>query len=464
MSPLISLPLEILDFICSGIDSRDDLISLASTSKILASLVIPRHVDYRTIRVGSKRTDVWEHLIQRKDLARNVRVLYIVEDMKYIPLRCPSISSTQAAESRIDHDDGEEKQAQCIVEALRNMESLRKFVWIQPWASGVWKKESRKHCLIFQALRESCSLTELKILDTSVGTPSYGDSPIFNISDLETLCLEGWFWRRMSDHSSLTSMISKSPNLQSLSISFAIESPAFWQCKLPQLRRLSITGNIFSRSYSDDSVLRFLETHPSLEDLIWHPRDMESSLAPGSLPNLRRLETTHDFAMTLLQDGLVEERRLERLGCIQLDESTWECLERNLNGLALRELSIGSYDRLESLHSLASKFPTLTTLDIKAFGTVERSGLRSRYSMDDYIDALSRFRHLENLPDIALWERLQRLNEIERNTLIHRLVERCPRLIRLGHWDQKTRSAVGITLLRREAGVIWEERPRYTSL
>lgn len=63
--------------------------------------------------------------------------------------------------------DDERQRARNVAQALRNMTSLKTFIWIQPWASHLWRDEPDNYTLVFQALSESRSLKELRISDAS---------------------------------------------------------------------------------------------------------------------------------------------------------------------------------------------------------------------------------------------------------------------------------------------------------
>jgi|ERR1700733_2961294 len=138
-SHLMSLAVEILDIICSNIESHKDLISLAASSRLCSSLVIPRHTEYRVLRIGTRHAELWEHLAKRADLARNIRVLYLIEDFDGFPAPVRHPTTFVDSEKVIvfpEGEEGEDVRAQDIARAIRNIESLQKFVWIQPWASG----------------------------------------------------------------------------------------------------------------------------------------------------------------------------------------------------------------------------------------------------------------------------------------------------------------------------------------
>lgn len=81
---------------------------------------------------------------------------------------------------------------------------------------------------------------------------------------------------------------------------------------------------------------------------------------------------------------------------------------------------------------------------------------------EDYFEALSRFPRLEALPDIVLWERIQKLDEAKKEEAIMNLSTLCPNLACMGYWDPKTNGVVDIVLVRDGEKVSWEQRnPQY---
>jgi hypothetical protein len=68
-------PLELLECFMRAIDARQDLLSLALTCSHLHDIIIPNHLDYRSLRVSTHHTDIWDHLLAQPNLAANVRTL-----------------------------------------------------------------------------------------------------------------------------------------------------------------------------------------------------------------------------------------------------------------------------------------------------------------------------------------------------------------------------------------------------
>ncbi|KAF9063952.1 hypothetical protein BDP27DRAFT_1231222 [Rhodocollybia butyracea] len=78
---LLTLPLEILDTILSDLDTYSDLISLALVSKNIYHQVIPRHSEYRVLRIRHRFPGLWAHLAKRADLSRNLREIHFFKSL-----------------------------------------------------------------------------------------------------------------------------------------------------------------------------------------------------------------------------------------------------------------------------------------------------------------------------------------------------------------------------------------------
>ena len=124
---LLRLPDEILDDIASELDLHEDLINFALASHACANVVIPRHTQYRIIRVRNAGFQLWAHLARRADIARNIREVHMCERHNYTtPDRLP----TALIDPQLDLSQSPE--ADCvrnICEALSHMSDLQVFSW-----------------------------------------------------------------------------------------------------------------------------------------------------------------------------------------------------------------------------------------------------------------------------------------------------------------------------------------------
>ncbi|TFK71114.1 hypothetical protein BDN72DRAFT_730040, partial [Pluteus cervinus] len=67
---------EILDEIFSHIEHHRDLVNLACVCRTFALVLVPRHTEYRVIKIQSAAPFVWAHLARRRDLTRNIREVH----------------------------------------------------------------------------------------------------------------------------------------------------------------------------------------------------------------------------------------------------------------------------------------------------------------------------------------------------------------------------------------------------
>ncbi|KAK7035746.1 F-box domain-containing protein [Favolaschia claudopus] len=455
--PFSRLPFDVTELILSRVDSRRDLISFAATSSECKELVVPRHSEYRELRVRDK-PEVWAHLCQRPDLAKNVRRVTIQgPTTKSKPERYP----TTLLDSTVLPEVDTAQTIASICQALGNMEYLRSFTWIAACTPTDPYVESRHlYRDIFSALKTSKSLCEFKMVDTM---PSPGVSveeenyPLWHIANLQSLFLghSGW-WRQ-----GLESLLTRSPNLQALDISLSLELGAevLASCCFPQLRQLNLNT---TSSNSTADIVKFLQNHPTIQSLRWYPNAglANSVVGHGSLPNLKCLHSHHSVASSILADLTVPNRTIECVSQLSLDEPTLAILDA-IDTSHLRDIRIWRYSGLESVGRFAESFPSLTRLEIPKFGIPTRDDAQNDYTIDDYILTLSKFRNLEYLVDSALWPLL--LLEDSPNK-INSLVCQCPNLQRLGYFDTNKLEYLDIVFHRDEHGgqASWSEEAAET--
>lgn len=123
-----NIPLELLELTASHLDSRDDIIALALTCRKCKQATIPRYSEYRIIRCHYRRSDVWEHLHIRPDLAKNVRKLTVLCDGPSVTERVPStFLEGQHPDADVWLSSGE--RLQLVARAVHRMTSLDNFAW-----------------------------------------------------------------------------------------------------------------------------------------------------------------------------------------------------------------------------------------------------------------------------------------------------------------------------------------------
>lgn len=131
-------------------------------------------------------------------------------------------------------------------------------------------------------------------------------------------------------------------------------------CAFPHLRKLKLPLLSGATSSVDRSMARFLEKHPTIQDLSWLPIGIVA-MSPQSLPFLRYLRTGRQVIEIL--DGATSPRPLECLDIQSLDaQSLFEL--RSIDRMSLRKLKLHSFGALSSVHLLADVFPFLTWLSL----------------------------------------------------------------------------------------------------
>jgi hypothetical protein len=135
-----------------------------------------------------------------------------------------------------------------------------------------------------------------------------------------------------------------------------MEFSSLADCKFPYLKRL----NLFLQSGGSRSIdpffVRFLNDHPTIEDLSWLPLG-PVYLSPHTLPALRRLRTNVQVV------GMLDCDALEALDIYQLDPATLVQL-RNVQGGNVRQVKLHAFGELGALYELAELFPDLTWLSM----------------------------------------------------------------------------------------------------
>lgn len=123
---ILRLPQEILDTILEEIDLHVDLVNLALCSQACAGLVIPRHSEYRLIRIRGCAPAVWAHLARRADLTRSIREVHITETHDY---SAPDHVPSTLLEGGPPPSDAENMRIINMCIALKHMQHLKVFSW-----------------------------------------------------------------------------------------------------------------------------------------------------------------------------------------------------------------------------------------------------------------------------------------------------------------------------------------------
>lgn len=144
-------PPELIDAIACQVYSPHDVLSLALTCNYVASVLIPRHAQYRVIRCSPlEGYHLWTLLRQDKSLARNVRILHLYDmfespqndtplrrrvPLAFVPFSTPiSLFGTKAlfppgCGGNTPGASVELVAERALIGAIRNMVELGSFTW-----------------------------------------------------------------------------------------------------------------------------------------------------------------------------------------------------------------------------------------------------------------------------------------------------------------------------------------------
>jgi hypothetical protein len=218
----------------------------------------------------------------------------------------------------------------------------------------------------------------------------------------------------------------------------------------------------------DNSRARFLQNHPTIEELNWLPVGMPN-LGPDCLPNLRILCTNRQFMVSLddpeavsppiglltppcspvtaapvtaaPEPVLVEPttaapqkpRPIESLDVYCLDAQTLlelRCVQKK----TLRKLKLHSFGDMSILHQLAAHFPNIEWLCLPSFHLPTDAIHPVPITKDDWLELLPRFPNLQVFRGDGLWQAVkgkrQQLHEMLREIMLT-----CPHLRELDHCD-----------------------------
>jgi hypothetical protein len=184
-SYLSAQPPELLDHICSYVDSPEDLLSLSLTSKQFCSPVIPNHIEFRRIRCDIRRLSVWTRLAESPTLAAKFTSLEIGLEKDPLDKRTTFPRAILPKSWIGSHTDGDSELGfnwpngednvggvgvaaatswfASLVTVIRRMSSLTRFRWAVKFLPP-------SHDVV-SALKNSCvGLVDIQIAYTGIGT------------------------------------------------------------------------------------------------------------------------------------------------------------------------------------------------------------------------------------------------------------------------------------------------------
>lgn len=436
-SPLLLLPQEILDEILAEIDLHRDLISIALVSRACTRLVIPRHSEYRIVRIRHKLPTMWAHLAKRADLARNIREVHICERHNYSA--SDHSPTTLVSPCKMGDAGSEDIRVQNMCTALQNMDRLRVFTWSctynpfpEPTATPSQEAE------ILGTLLRKPSLSKVALAGAFEARPGCHNSiyPLWKLAKLTHLSLVGRVWVRPQIGPFLRSMMKACPTIEVLKL--PMELTILSDCVFPRLKKVNIFLQSGGTLSLDKYWVLFLEKNLTIEELSWFPLGpLTGGLGPGSLPRIRRVSGSE----LLLKALYTSPRSIE---CVEttIEPAIFTCMEE-INGDCLRDIrftfSVGNtYD---ALLALAGKCPNITRLSFPEYHT----------ELDDWLHLFSLLPDLEVIEGLSLWRAVD--GDLDKmHEAIMQVFLLCPNLRELDHYkyDPKRNAYAKIVIFREE--------------
>lgn len=125
------LPFDVKEYFISSIDSPRDLLSFALTRKEWKSIIVPYHLEYRKLKIRPGRTAIWRHLADRRDLAKNIRSIYLISPREPTGEIYPTTLLDNIDEERHLANDivNDPQYIPEMLRALRNVSCLQELTW-----------------------------------------------------------------------------------------------------------------------------------------------------------------------------------------------------------------------------------------------------------------------------------------------------------------------------------------------
>ncbi|KAF8512061.1 hypothetical protein JB92DRAFT_3117499 [Gautieria morchelliformis] len=430
-SPLLRLPVEIIESIVLNVVGLSNLVSLGLTCRVLASILFSGHVQYYTVRSPIGRVDTWKHLIRNRAYARSVRRLEITADttgsdsfrpVKLLEDRVPDTGQyppgpSSQIPSELETDMWSER---LLVIALRGMSNLRSLVWHRSCPPILSGPED-----IWNALCQKKYLSDVKLMELGDNVPSYAVSPPkdteINIRSLLVSPISTTFFGLVRFHLTCVPIPFKGPpmilpvvDLLSFKITmFRLHHPwsypnvdnLFLLGKWPRLRILQLqnialspthamrvaVGSFFSNNLAIRHLLCFIITDDGDIPKIIFP--------PNCLPHLTYLDAEGQTVQAILSCPCSPPRALEQIQGLTLDRTFWEQPDSSFQGVnkdALFAVKIFSIQTPDDLQLLGMLFPCIEYLDLDMAYYFDDAGFR-RLSMAECAIKLRSFQNLRAL-------------------------------------------------------------------
>ncbi|KAF8512054.1 hypothetical protein JB92DRAFT_2812877 [Gautieria morchelliformis] len=486
-TPLLRLPLEIIDLIVLNVIGLSNLLSLGLTCRVLASILFSGHIQYHTVRAPIGRVDTWKHLIRNRTYARSVRHLEIILDtmdsdsfrpVKFLEDRGPDNGQyppgpSSQIPSELERDMWCER---LLAIALRGMSNLRSLAWHRACPPILLGPED-----IWSALCQKQYLSDVKLRELGYRAPSYAASPpkdmeinirsllvspisttFFGLVRFDLTCSPIPFKGPAMILPVVDLLVSHCPHLENLTIRIELydHPPSshpnvnnlFLLGKWPRLHTLQLESITISPTHTMHvAVGSFFSNNLAIRHLLWflYTGDHEIPdiiFPPNCLPHLTFLYAEDQMIRAILSCPCSPPRPLEKLQGLTLDRAIWEHPDSSFQGVnkdALLAVKISDIQRPDDLQLLGMIFPCIEYLELEAVFYYD-TGYARCLSMADCAIKLRSFQNLRALYGTAFLS-----NDLEENQArIVLLADIFPRLVFLdgpNHAMEIIRGADGLT-------------------
>ncbi|TFK67031.1 hypothetical protein BDN72DRAFT_961313 [Pluteus cervinus] len=451
---LWDLPEEVLEQILAEIEQQRDLVNFACASRFCSQLVIPRHTEYRVVRLGTTTSShVWAHLARRPDLARNIREVHMEHVLDNFTASYP-----REPMSLIEDVDREERtntvQSQEMTTVLGRMSRLKSFSWDQQlqFSTPLEPHNPPFALVVLDVLQQTGSVDHLclDIRDTFVDDEPVENCALWKMSHLRSLVVLGhwndWPITPRYNENTLENWLNGLTSLELLRLPAGLLEKHHASLFFPNLKCIKFATSSWDIEIND-TVLTFLGRHPSVEELIWDSHMMAPTyihLPPNFLPNLRRFDGQYSLFLCLIsqtESNSLSPRKFESLALGWYPDDKYIdklCSSSGIDHQTLRFLSLGIHQTIRDVHKLAAAFPMIEELSLP--------GLKKEvFSFDEFVSGLEQLKHLKVLYRDMIWCGLGitkggsdlELRDLELQLLVDKrinvLAKRCPALTQISH-------------------------------
>ncbi|KAF8515668.1 hypothetical protein JB92DRAFT_2914165 [Gautieria morchelliformis] len=467
-TPLLRLPLEIIDLIVLNVVGLLTLLSLSLTCRVLASILFSSHIQYHTVRAPIGCVDTWKHLIRNHTYARSVRHLEIILDtmgsdsfrpVKFLEDRGPDNAQyppgpSSQIPSELERDMWCER---LLAIALRGMSNLRSLAWLRACPPILSRPED-----IWSALCQKQYLSDVKLRELGYHAPSYTASPpkdmeinirsllisttFFGLVRFDLTCSPISFKGPAMILPVVDLLVSHCPHLESLTIMIEFDG---YQTSYPNVDNLFLLGK-WPRLHILQLESITLSPTPAMRTafLYTDDDDMPDIISPPNcLPHLTVLYAENPMIKAILSCPCSPPRPLEKIQGLTLDKAIWEHPDYSFQGVnkdALLAVKITGIQRPNDLQLLGMLFPCIEYLDLEANFSPRRTNVTQLSTQADCVIKLRSFQNLRALYGTSFFS-----NDLEENQArIVLLADIFPRLVFLdGQIDamEIIRGADGLT-------------------